>query len=393
MMHSRTLKIAGPLAVGALALAACGSSGSSPAASGAGKPVYDIGCQGPLSGDNSQLGINICDGVKLAVTQADAAGGLPFTLGYVGADDQGTPDQAPAAAQSLIQNSKVVAVVGPAFSGATQAAEPLFTQAGLASVTASATNPTLTDPKNGFTTFFRAVATDSDQGAGAALYLSKVAKVTKVFSLNDKSTYGAGLAAVLDSSLKADGVQVVSQGIQPTKDYNGIAQIVASSGAQALYYSGYYNEFGLLARAVRNAGYTGLLMSDDGSNDPHYISIAGTTVANGTLFTCPCTDASGDPALASFQTAYQKAFNMAPGTYSAEAFDAANAIISVLKQIGAHVTRGAVVSKLKTVDYHGLTKEIKFASNGQVATNAIFIYKVVGGKITFVGPVSKLVGA
>jgi branched-chain amino acid transport system substrate-binding protein len=77
-------------------------------------------------------------------------------------------------------------------------------------------------------------------------------------------------------------------------------------------------------------------------------------------------------------------------TYSAEAYDAANTVISVMKSIGANVSRAAVVSGLRTVDYKGLTKTVQFQSNGDISGTAVYIYQVKSGKITVLGLVSKL---
>ncbi|HEV2887631.1 MAG TPA: ABC transporter substrate-binding protein, partial [Jatrophihabitans sp.] len=83
--------------------------------------TYKIGWQGPLSGDNQQLGINEVNGAQLAVDQANEKGDLGFKLVLVRSDDGGVADKAPAAAAALIQDQAVLGVVGPAFSGPTSA--------------------------------------------------------------------------------------------------------------------------------------------------------------------------------------------------------------------------------------------------------------------------------
>ena len=394
-MYKRTIIMAGtPLMVGALVLTGCSSSKSSGSGTGS-KPTYTIGFQGPLTGPNAQLGINIDYGVKLAVQQANATGSLPFTLKVAEADDQGDPAKGPTAAQQLIGDSSVVGVVGPTFSGATKAAEPLFTQANLASVSASATNVTLTQPSSGFKTFFRIVPPDSAQGTSAADYLAKVLKVKSVYLLDDKSDYGVGLCGDLKTQLTTDGVTSTSDSVAAgTNDYSPVATKVANSGAQALYYCGYYADAAPLAKALKNTSFAGKTMSDDGTNDPKFISLAG-SAAEGWQFTCPCLSAAAatDAATKAFVTAYTTLANQPPGTYSPEGYDVANTIITVMKSIGANVTRAAVVNGLKTVDYTGLTKEIKFDANGDVTQKGIYVYEVKSGAITELGTVDKLIAA
>jgi len=166
---------------------------------------------------------------------------------------------------------------------------------------------------------------------------------------------------------------------------------VKGSGADAVFYAGYYCDFGLLAKALRNAGFKGQLMSGDGSEDAKYISGAGAAAAEGTLLSCQCSDIQSNPKGASFVSAYNKAFGVAPGAYSAEAYDVTNAIISVMKGLGSNINRGAIASGFATVDYQGLTKQIKFDSTHNLAQQTAFLYQVKNGKITYLGDLTKLV--
>jgi branched-chain amino acid transport system substrate-binding protein len=393
MQTGRSIRLVVPLAVAAMTAAACGSSSSgggdnNAGGNGGGGKTYTIACQGPLTGDNAALGINICDGAKLAIDQANAKGDLPFTLKYLGVDDQGSADKAPAASQSEVSNSNVIAVVGPAFSGATQASEKNFADAGLVSVTASATLPTLTDTANGFTTFYRAIGTDSSQGAGAADYLTKKLGAKSVYSIDDAEAYGQGLAKVLENALKADGVSVthdsLPQGTKPGPE----ASKVASANPDAVYYSGYYADGGPLLKALRSAGYKGTFISDDGSKDPNFIKLAGASAAEGTYFTCPCSDPSK---AADFVAAYKSAFNQDAGTYSAEAYDVANAIITTMKGLGADITRSSLATAVADVNYQGITKTVAFGSNHELKSTTVYLYQVVNGAIKYLGAINDLI--
>jgi branched-chain amino acid transport system substrate-binding protein len=348
--------------------------------------TYTIAFLGALSGNNPQLGINEANAVKLAIDQANASGTLPFKLKYASSDDEGAPDKAPAAAQKLIDDKNVVAVVGPPFSGTTKAAEPKLSEAGLLSVSASATNPTLTS--SGFKTFFRVVPPDDAQGKEAALLLKKYA--SSVYLVDDTSEYGTGLADVIQKELEAQGVKVTREGVSDkTQDYSSIAQKVKNANVQAMYYAGYYQGASLFAKSLKAVGYNCLAMSGDGSNDDQFIKGAQ-AAGEGWVFTCPCADARVDPKAQDFATAYKAAFNIDPGTYSPEAYDATNAIIQAMSTIQGDVTREKVVEAVKQVDYQGLTKEIKFQPNGEVAGNTIFVYGVDGGKRVLKGTTAAL---
>ena len=396
------VRAAVPLAVGAVLLSACGgsSSGGKSGSSGGGGKTFSIGYQGPLSGGNASLGINMNNGVKLAIDQANAAKTLPYTLKLVSADDQGSADGSPPAAQKEIADSSVIAVVGPAFSGATDAAGKIYGQAGLLIATPSATLPSLTD--QGFPTFYRAVADDFAQGPPDADYLVKKAAKTKIFLIDDTTDYGKGLASAFKAEVPKAGGSIVGSDSAPqtstcvpgatgsTSQYPSEASKVKSSGADAVYYAGYYCDFALLAKALRDAGYTGQLMSGDGSYDSHYISGAGAKNAEGTLLSCQCSSIADNPKGATFVSDYKAAYGQDPGAYSAEAFDVANSIISVLKTLGSSPTRASVASAYASVDYQGLTKEIVFGSDHNLKTQTAFLYQVKAGKLAYLGDLTDL---
>jgi branched-chain amino acid transport system substrate-binding protein len=388
VLDRRLLRLALPITVGALALTACGSSSGGKSSNGGGKKSYTLAYQGPLSGDNAQLGINMDNGVKLAVEQANKKGDLPFTLNFTDSDDVGDPAQAPAAARKLIDNNSVVAVVGPAFSGATAASEPLFSQANLISVSPSATRADLTGL--GFTSFVRVVTGDTIQGAKLADYVAKGLKSKSAYVVDDKSAYGAGLSKYVKEQLKTDGVTFKEEGLAPTKDYSAIATKVVGAKVDTLVYSGYFAELALFAKALKAAGFKGKIVSDDGAKDDQLIKQAG-AAADGIYLSCACggPTPAGNAAADQFAKDYQAKFNAAPGTYSAEAFDAANLIIAAMKA-GA-TTRQAITDAVKkTSGFAGVTHSITFDQKGEGGTGDIFMHQVKGSKIVLLGNAADL---
>jgi branched-chain amino acid transport system substrate-binding protein len=408
MRTGRTLRLAVPLAVAAIAAAACGSSSSGGSSNGSSsKPTFTIAYQGPLSGGNAQLGLNMSYAVKLAVNQANAGttfGNLPFKLAFAQEDDQGTDTAAPAAVAKVLQISNLIAVVGPAFSGATAASEPTYSKAGVATVSPSATAPNLAT--SGWHNFFRVVADDNSQGPADAQYMAKVGNLKKVYVVDDASTYAAGLSKAFIGAASTNGLTIVKHDTAPATgqcvqgssgnvaQYGPLAQKVKSSGADSVFYAGYYCDFALFAKQLRGAGFTGQLVSDDGSNDPHYVSQAGASVANGTLLSCACQETITGSAYTSFAKAFKPLAGFPPGTYSAEAYDATNSIIDVMKAKGASVTKADVISGLHAsgFNYQGISKVVKFAPNGNYGGSAVYMYKVASGNIKQLGLISKLAG-
>ena len=390
-MHGTWKKALAPAL--AVAVSALSLSATALPASASGKPTYIIAYEGPLSGGNAQLGLNMEYSVELAINQANASGKLPFTLKFKPADDQGSATVSPTTAQELVSNSQVVAVVGPAFSGATEAAEPTFSSANLATVSPSATAPILA--QKGWHNFFRVVADDIAQGTSDAQY-AKSLGYKSVYSVDDGSAYAQGLVNVFNKEAKTLGLKLTHQTALATSQcgsgntgnvdqYPALATTIKSSKAPVTFYAGYYCDFALLAKALRTAGYTGRLISDDGSLDPHYVSEAGAKVANGTYISCACADLTSGAAATPFAKAFQKLAKFPVGTYSAEAYDAANVIIQVMKSLGTNVTRAGIVGGLHKATYMGLTKTVHFNANGNIAGKSVYIYQVKNGKIGVVG--------
>src|SRR5579864_7001322 len=137
MPHRSTLGRAVALvAVSATVIAACGSSKKSSSASGGGGCSATIGFFGAITGANGALGTNENDGMKLAISQFEAAN-PSCKVNLTTLDSQGDPAQAPALAQKAVSQSTLIALVGPAFSGESKVADPIFEQGLLPNMTVS----------------------------------------------------------------------------------------------------------------------------------------------------------------------------------------------------------------------------------------------------------------
>lgn len=363
--------------------------------------TYKIAYEGPLSGGNAQLGLNMVYSVELAIAQWNAKKGDPFKLAIQKLDDQGDPTLAPTEAHLGVSSATTLGVVGPAFSGATLAAQAVYGPAHMPLVSPSATNALLVTPaENPDHNFFRVVADDSVQGPADANYVVKTLKYKNVYVVNDGSTYGSGLAAQFAATAHTDGAAVAtntadgttgcSAGTGSPTEYPPLAATIAASSAKLVFYGGYYCDFALFTAALRTAGYTGKLMSGDGSDDPHYVSETSPKAdANGTYLTCACAAVGSSKADKAFTKGFEKySKGVAPGTYSPESYDATNTLIqAMVNTLKAHkpLTRSNIVAQLHKITYNGLTKKIHFLADGNIAGNAIYVNQVKGGKIVQLG--------
>jgi branched-chain amino acid transport system substrate-binding protein len=381
------------VAAAAFGVAACGSSSKSSSnttaapsgSSGGGGQTVKIGFFGALTGPNAALGQNILNGEKLALSQYMATSPkVKVTIAQF--DSQGLPAQAANGANTMI-GDKAIAVIGPAFSGESAAADPVFESAGIPNVSASATNVKLA--QNGWKFFHRALADDAAQGPGDANYLVKTLGAKTVAVIDDSSTYGQGLANYVRKQIPLDGARdVVDDHVDPNgQDYSATVNKIMAAKPAAVFYGGYYDAAGRMTKQLKDAGFTGAFMSGDGSEDPHFIVDAGgATVANGAYLSCACEDTTNSPTAAAFNSAYQAAFGSPPAIYSAEAYDATNFVLAAIKS-GA-TTTSAVNSYLGSNSYSGITKTLKFQSDGNVVGGTIYVYQVKSGKITQIGTTS-----
>jgi branched-chain amino acid transport system substrate-binding protein len=373
---------------------------SATSASAAKLPTYEIGFEGPLSGGNAATGIYEKFGAQLAVKQWQANKHRKFNIKLVPGDDQGDPTIAPSVATGFVLNSNIMAVVGPAFSGATVATLGIYGANHVAEVSPSATRVSITQmdptaspsgPLNTYHNFFRVVANDGVQGPADGTYLQKHYGTGKILVISDTSTYGAGLANQVAAAVTAAGGSIAGGSVLNlpysnacTAGGTGTSDAVTASlaGVSAVFYGGYYCDFAqVVDNLVGTQHFTGAIMSGDGSDEPQFITSLSTPAdGNGVLLTCACSNQQP----ASWTAAFTAVAHEAPGPYSAESYDATNVILAAMSKLKV-VTRPALLAQIKKTNYKGITKTIKFDAAGDVAGSAIFVNKVENGVITQLG--------
>jgi branched-chain amino acid transport system substrate-binding protein len=359
-----------------LAVAACSGGGGDGGGGANDKCGLKLAFFGALTGDAANLGMNVRNGAKLALDQYNDKH-ADCKVELIEKDSQGDEKQAPGLARQLVGEAKLVGVIGPVFSGETEASAPIFQEAKLPLVTPSATRPSL--GTHNWSVFHRAVANDDAQGPAAAHYLKSVLNAQKVFVVDDQSAYGAGLADVVKSTL--GGLVAGSDKVQRniTKDFSPVIGKIRTSGAAAVFYGGYYQEAGLLVKQMRQQGVTATLVAGDGVNDPGFVQTAGSAEAEGTILTCPCAPAA--EAKGSFVADYKAKWNKDVGTYSDVAYDVANIF---LKGIDAgNTSKAAMAEYLKGVNYQGVANTYKFTDKGELdpALYIVWAFKVKDGSV------------
>jgi branched-chain amino acid transport system substrate-binding protein len=225
--------------------------------------------------------------------------------------------------------------------------------------------------EKGWKTFHRAVANDNAQGPAAANYIKNVMKATKVFVADDQSSYGQGLAEGVKKTL---GGLVVStdktEGDGKQTDFSALVQKVVGSGATVLFYGGYYTNGGLIRKQLTAAGWKGTLVGGDGMKDPGLAKAAGNAAAVSTVVTCPCSppEESGG----TFINDYKAKWNVAAGTYSDVAYDAANVFLAGID--AGNTTTEKMNTYLSSVNYKGIANTYKFTSTGELDPSLLKVW-------------------
>lgn len=361
-----------------LALSACGTTGGDTGGGGSDETVK-IAYQGPLTGDNAAYGSYATAGIEVAL--ADYAEQFPDgpTVEVVYADTQGDPAQAPTVATDLINDDALIGLTGPAFSGETNATGPAYAEAGLVTVSMSATNPDLS--KNGWETFHRVVANDAAQGPAAAALMENTLGYTSIYIVDDSSDYGVGLGGEITGALDPANI-VGSDKVQVgDTDFSATVTKVKDSGAEALYFAGYAPEAALFLKQLRDGGYEGDFLSGDGTVDAAFLTAGEFT--EGTILTFPGILDAGEDFTAKWDALSGDKGEI--GAYTLEAYDAAWVLLSGIGE--GNTTRADLLEWVKGYDAEGLTKHIKFTAEGEIdGASGVYYYTVEDGKTVYEGP-------
>jgi branched-chain amino acid transport system substrate-binding protein len=394
--HRSLLVLTAVLTSGSLALTACGSRSNSSSNDSKGTTVT-IGVDAPLSGANSATGLGILGGVKLAVADANKNKTVPgVTFQVKQYDDKAQPATGQQNATTLVADSSVLGVVGPLNSGVATQMQSVFNSANLVEISPSNTNPALTQGPNWGTgkkvrpykTYFRTATTDVLQGAFAADYAYNTLKKKKIFVVDDKQTYGAGLAAIFKDKFTALGGTTVGTDHVNTgdTDFSTLVTKIKNSGADLLYYGGQYDESSLITKQLKATGTKIPLFGGDGMYSDTYITNAGASAAEGDLVTSVGVPVDTLSTAKDFIAGYKAAgYKGDYQTYGGYSYDAATAII---KAIGTVVTNGTVpsdarskiVDAVQKSDFNGVAGHVSFDQYGDTTNKQLTVYQVKSGK-------------
>lgn len=369
--------------------------------------VIVIGMDFATTGGDASAGVPTQNGALMAV-EDQAIIGLPggYNLEAMMQDDTvggvHDPAQGVRNVQTLIQDSHVIAIVGPQNSDVARAEIPIANQAKIALVSPTTTSVDLTDDAAGaaklrsanpdFNTFFRVVLRDDLQGAADARFAYTKLHARHAYVIDDNEGYGKGIADVFAREFAADGGAVVERThLNPgQQDFMALLTRVQGMHPDLVYYGGVVSTGGpLLRRQFVKLGIDAIFMGGDGIREQGFITAAG-AAANGVYCSAGTPNLAAMPSAQKFLRDYARRFPGQPvGTYSANAYAAAQIVIETLRSLmqkngGALPTREELVHAIaasKTPDTP--LGSISFTRNGDLTTPLVSMWTVKNQKFVF----------
>jgi branched-chain amino acid transport system substrate-binding protein len=383
-MNRRLLiKTAAALAT-ALALAACGDKAPAPKADAPKAPemqVVKIGVASPLTGAQAHIGIDIRNGVQLAIEDANKAGvsigGKAVKLEMVAEDDEANPTKATTVAQKLA-DSKVAAVVGHFNSGASIPASKIYADAGIPQISPSSTNPDYT--LKGYKTTFRVVAHDGQQGPTLGRFALDKLKAKTIAVIDDSTAYGQGLADNFEATVKAGGAKVVAREHTTDKDtdFKAILTKIKGRNPDLIMFGGIDPQAGPMKKQMAELGIKAQFIGGDGMQTPNFIKLAG-EAAEGAMASIPGLPKDKMPGGTEFLAKYKAKFNAEVELFAPMGYDAVMVFIEAMKRAGS-ADPAKFLPEVGKTDYKGVIGPIAFDEKGDLKNGPITIYVVKGGK-------------
>lgn len=346
-----------------------------------------IGLITPLTGDVKTFGESVKNAFEMAVDEANKAGGVAgMKIVPVVVDDRNDPTEASNAANKLIKQDRVRAIVGSVTSKATIPVSDLAQSGKIPTITPSATNPKVTVADGKRKDFmFRACFIDPFQGKVMAKFARETLFKEKAAVLYDASNdYSKGVAEYFADAFRIMGGKVVayeSYG-KDDVDFSAILTKVKASGPDVVFLPDYYNKVGLIAKQAREKGIRADLIGPDGWDSPDLVKIAGEAVEGG-YFSNHYSPDDTRPEVVSWVKKYREKFGQTPDALGTLAYDATNLLLEAIRKANSDdpvKIRGALAS---IKGFQGVTGESAMDDNGNAVKSAV-ILQIANGRQKYV---------
>ena len=326
-----------------------------------------IGFNVPLTGFAAADGESALNGAKLAVKQANSAGGINGKeIELVVYDDQASPKEAIPIANRLIEKDGVKVAVSGSYSGPTRAAAGTFQAAGIPYISAYAIHPDITRAGN---YVFRTSFMGEVQGRAGALLVGQTMQHRRVVVITLKNDFGKSLAAGFKAEAANFGIKIVNEYEYSIRDrqFGPIVAKVRADKPDAIYASGYFFTAGPLVSQLRSGGVTAPVIGQEGYDGEQFIKIAGAS-AEGVIITTSLDRDSNFPEARSFISEYEKFSGNKVDMVSASTHTAIKVVVAALRKAGTN-NPDAIRRAINQTQLTAATGQISFNKLGEVRKN------------------------
>ena len=356
---------------------------------GAAKPEtkdIKIGGNLELTGGVATFGQSTANGIKLAIKEINAAGGvLGKQLTFIVADNKSEPSESTNAITKLITQDKVVTVLGAVASSNTLAASQVAHDNKVPFISTTSTNPKVTVDGGKVRDYaFRACFIDPFQGTVMANFASKSLKAkTAAVYIDNSSDYSKGLAQFFEESFIKNGGKIVAKEafLQKDQDFKATLTKLKASNPEVIFIPGYYEEVGKIVKQARELGITQPLLGGDGWDSPKLVEIAGAASLEKGYFSNHYSPEDKDPRVVKFVESYKKEYGQVPDAMAALGYDAALMAADAIKRANSTEPGKIKDALAQTKDLQVVTGLINLDSNHNPIKSAVVIEMKEGKQV------------
>jgi branched-chain amino acid transport system substrate-binding protein len=330
--------------------------------------VIKIGVNYELSGKVATYGQASVEGIELAVKEINEAGGINGKkIELVKADNKSDAAEATTIATRLMTRDKVIAVLGPATSGAFMSTIPVATQNKIPVISGSATADNVTVDESGVKEYaFRICFNDSYQGSVMGTYsLKNLSKSKAVIIMDSSSDYAKGLADNFQKVFEEGGGKIVGKEayVAGDKDFNAIVTKIKGLDFDVIFIPGYYEEVGLIIKQARDQGINVPILGADGFDSPVLVELAGAEALNDVYFSNHYSSLDQNPVVQDFIKAFKAEYNKEPDAFNALGYDLAKFVVDGITRAKS-LTGEALKDALEaTTNFVGVTGSFSIDEN------------------------------
>ena len=334
-----------------------------------------------LSGAGATSGTNFDNGIKLAVKEINAAGGiLGRKIDYISNDTQSNPGIAKSLAQKAVDQGSYV-VMGPVFSGSIIVSMAETRRAQITNFTGGeAAN--ITEQGNPY--IFRTSFTQATAMPKVARYISEKTPIRKLAVIYVNNDFGKGGLDMIRKALDKSPVKIVAEISTDSGqvDFSSAVIKAKQSGADGLFMYTNEEESARALRELRKQGYTKPVIGETTLTSQKVIELAG-EAANGAIAHVGLTADAPAPLIRKFSDAYQREFKFKPDHNGLKGYSGMYIVKAMTEKIGKFDSKALAAAlkgaSLSVKDYPGILMDVSFDQHGDIDRES-FMTRVENGK-------------